>query len=427
LFFKKIINKVKEILENNKKIVQNLSYLSVLQIFNMLIPLLTYPYLIRVLGKETYGLVVFAQAIIGYLVILVSFGFNISATKQISENRDDRGKVNEIVSNIFILKGILFVMSVVLLIFIMSFYNNVGNYQILFYLTLYLCVYEWLFPIWYFQGLEEMKYITILNVISRSIFLILIFVLIKSEEDYLLYPLISGIGAIVASALALVIVFGSHGVKLQKTSIKRLKFYIQESIPIFISNISIKLYVNSNKIIIGSFLGMDDVAYYDLGEKLVSLLKMPQGILSQVLFPKISKFKDIKFVRKIFKFSVFLNIGLYVLLLIAIKPLILFLGGHELLTAIPVVLILGLTIPLTAMSNVFGIQLLLPFGYNRAFSKIIVYSGFFYLSILFIMKIVFGFSIENISLTTVLTEVFVTIYMYNYCLKLNLWKKSTII
>ena len=243
MFFKKIINKVKEILENNKKIVQNLSYLSVLQIFNMLIPLLTYPYLIRVLGKETYGLVVFAQAIIGYLVILVSFGFNISATKQISENRDDRGKVNEIVSNIFILKGILFVMSVVLLIFIMSFYNNVGNYQILFYLTLYLCVYEWLFPIWYFQGLEEMKYITILNVISRSIFLILIFVLIKSEEDYLLYPLISGIGAIVASALALVIVFGSHGVKLQKTSIKRLKFYIQESIPIFISNISIKLYL----------------------------------------------------------------------------------------------------------------------------------------------------------------------------------------
>ena len=71
-------------IRSNKVLVQNFSYLSALQIFNLLIPLITYPYLIRVVGKETYGLVVFAQAIIGYLVILTDFGFNISATREVS-------------------------------------------------------------------------------------------------------------------------------------------------------------------------------------------------------------------------------------------------------------------------------------------------------------------------------------------------------
>ena len=103
------ILRLKNILKNHSTILQNLSYISVLHLFNMLIPLLSYPYLIRVLGKETYGIIIFAQAIVGYFVILIGFGFNISATKEISINRDDKKKVSEIVSSVLIIKGILLV------------------------------------------------------------------------------------------------------------------------------------------------------------------------------------------------------------------------------------------------------------------------------------------------------------------------------
>ena len=419
-----MINKLKKTIRANKVIVQNLSYLSVLQLFNMAVPLLTYPYLIRVLGKETYGLVIFAQALVSYLVILVNFGFNISATKEISVHRNNKYKISEIVSSVFILKGILFLLSVVILFILLNVIPQAEGYKILFYLTMYLCLYDWIFPIWYFQGIERMKYITILNVVSRSIFLILIFVFIHSRDDFLWLPIINGMGAIVASLIALYIIIVKQKVSLTLPSSKVIFSYFKDSVPIFISNVSIRLYVSSNKVIIGTFLGMGDIAYYDLAEKIVRLLKTPQGILNQVLFPKISKEKDIGFVKRIFKISFWMNMALLVLVLVFSKPMIMFLGGADMLPAIPVVVILSITIPIVAMSNVFGIQLLLPFGYNKIFSKIMVSSALFYAILLAILWITIGFTIEYISIITVITEVFVVIVMYYYCLQNKLWIKS---
>ena len=421
-----MLNRIKQTVKRNKTIVENFSYLSLMQIFNLAVPLLTYPYLIRVLGIEVYGLVVFAQTIVSYFVILVSFGFNISATKEISIHRKNKNKVNEIVSSIFIIKGVLFVISVVSFFIILNVFEQTKNYELLFYLTFYLCLYDWLFPTWYFQGIEKMKYITLINVISRTIFLGLTFLLIKNQDDYLFHPIINGIGALAAILAALFIIFYKHQIKFLIPAKTTLIYYFKESISIFISNVSIKLYVSSNKVIIGVFLGMGSVAFYDLAEKLVSLLRIPQSILSQTLFPRISKDKNLDFVKKIFKISVWSNIGVYILFLILLKPIILLLGGEEMLSAIPVIIILGLTVPITAMSNIFGIQLLLPFGYNREFSIVVISSGFIYLTLIILTKFIFDFSIENISLITVLTEVFVTIFMFKYCLKFNLWKKNTI-
>tara|TARA_B110000240_G_C13449155_1_gene431715 strand:+ start:65 stop:1333 length:1269 start_codon:yes stop_codon:yes gene_type:complete len=419
-----MLTRLKQAVKTNKTIVQNFSYLSLLQMFNMAIPLFTYPYLIRVLGVEIYGLVVFAQAILGYFVILIDFGFSISATKEISIHRNNKDKLNEIVSSIFIIKGVLFVISVVSFIIILNFFKQAENYKLLFYLTLSSCLYNWLFPIWYFQGLEKMKYITIINVVSRTIFMGLIFLLIINKEDYLYFPIINGIGAVASIFAALYIIFSKHKIKFLIPTKSTLTYYFKESIPIFVSNISIKLYVSSNKVIVGAFLGMGSVAFYDLAEKLVSILRMPQGILSQTLFPKISKDKNLGFVKKIFKMSLWFNIGVYILFLMLLKPIVLLLGGEEMLPVIPTAIILGLTIPFTAMSNIFGVQLLLPFGYNKEFSTVIVSSGIVYLTLILFTKFIFEFSIENLSLTTVITEAFVVTYMFYYCLKFNLWKRN---
>lgn len=390
----------------------------------MAIPLLTYPYLIRVLGVDLYGRVVFAQAILGYFVILIDFGFNISATKEISVHRNNKNKLNEIVSSVFIIKGLLFVISVACFMVILNFIEQAENYKLLYYLTLYVCLNNWLFPIWYFQGLENMKYITLINLGSRSIFLVLIFVLIKSQNDYLYFPIINGVGVIISILTALFVIFFKHGIRLFLPDKSVLSYYLNESIPIFISNISIKVYVSSNKVLLGAFLGMGSVAFYDLAEKLVSMLRMPQGILSQVLFPKMSRERNLSFVRKVFTMSFFVNLGFYMFLLIFLKPIILLLGGEEMLAVIPTAIILGLTVPLTAMSNVFGVQLLLPFGYNREFSTVIVSSGLIYLILILSIWTFFEVSIENISLATVMTEAFVVAYMFYYCFKFNLWRRN---
>jgi len=138
---------------------------------------------------------------------------------------------------------------------------------------------------WYFQGIERMKYITYINLISRLIFLGLIFVFIHNPNDFLFVPIIYGIGALVSGSIALVIIFGNHQISFKWQPFQNLRYYFMDSFPIFVSNVSISLYVSTNKVITGTFLGMSEVAYYDLAEKLTSVLKLPQGILSQSLFP----------------------------------------------------------------------------------------------------------------------------------------------
>ena len=415
------IKKISVKVGNNKILIQNFSYLSALRIFSLLLPLVTYPYLIRVLGKETYGLVVFAQAIVGYLLIFVSFGFNISATKEVSVHRNNPDKLSEIVSSILILKGMLFIVAFIILYTLFYFIPQVKGKEPLFILTMWVCLYDVIFPIWYFQGIEQMKYITYITLVSRLIFLILIFILIHSAADYLMFPIINGIGAVIAGIISLYIVFYQRHIKFKTPSMENLKYYFKGSLPIFISNVSGQLYVNTNKVIVGAFLGMTDVAYYDLGQKLTSVLQIPQRILSQALFPKISKEKNLGFIKKVFKFSTLLNVALYFFIFLFAKPIVVLLGGHQMINAIPVVHILTLTVPIIGMSYIFGILLLIPFGYEKDFSRVIVFAGLIYLvQALFIWAFI-GFSIINVSIITLTTEMFVTVFIFYFCKKHKLW------
>jgi len=169
-FFKEIQLKI----FNNKKVIENFSYLAIIQVVNLVITIATYPYLIHVLGKEVFGLVVFAQAIVSYLVVLVSFGFNISATKEISVNRNNKNKVSQIFSSILILKGLLFMISLGIISLCINFIPQANDYKLLFYFSMFACFYEFIYPSWYFQGVEKMKYIAIITLTSKFIFLILL-------------------------------------------------------------------------------------------------------------------------------------------------------------------------------------------------------------------------------------------------------------
>jgi O-antigen/teichoic acid export membrane protein len=417
-----LIKSIREKIRPYRILLRNFSYLSALQVFNLLLPLITYPYLIRVLGKETYGLVVFAQAIIGYLLILVGFGFNISATKEVSIHRDDQDKLSEIVSSVLILKSGLLLVSLIILSVLVFFIPQATGYKDLFFLTMWMCLYDVIFPIWYFQGIEKMKYITWITLTSRLTFLALIFVLIKSPEDYLFIPVINGIGALLGGGLSLLIIFGGKAVRFRLQPYRVLKYYLKDSLPIFISNVSTHLYLSTNKVIVGTFLGMSEVAYYDLAEKITTVLKIPQSILSQTVFPRISKEKDLSFIKKIFWIAITVNTVLFILVILLSKPLVLILGGQQMVSAIPVLHILALTVPVIAMSNLFGVQLLISFGYNREFSRVIVTSGLVYLLQLLILWPTIGFTIISVSAIAVITEIFVTICMFHLCKKYDLWK-----
>jgi len=418
----KHIKGFKETASRNRTLFQNISYLSFLQGFNLILPLITYPYLIRVLGKETYGLVVLAQAIVGYLVILVNFGFSISATREISLNRNDITKKSEIISSVFQIKIILLIVSFLILGLLLLAIDWAHGYEILFLLSMWACFYDVVFPVWYFQGIEQMKYITIISLVSRLLFLCLIFVFIKSSADYLFVPLLNGIGALIAGVVSLAIIFGKHKIKFKIQPINILNYYCKNTLTFFISNVSINLYVNTNKVIVGAFLGLTEVSYYDLAEKITNVLKIPQGILSQSIFPKISKEKNMNFIRKAFRISLLTNVALILCILIFSKYIILLLGGEQMLPARTIVNILILSVPIIAMSDMFGLQMLIPFGFVKSYRRVIFSTLFFYIFLMLLLWIVFGFSLISISFVILGTELFGAIGMYYYCKRRSIWK-----
>ena len=128
-----MIEKLKAISDDKKRLVSNFFSLSVLQGANYLLPLITLPYLVRVLGVEKFGLIAFAQAFIQYFVILTDYGFNLSATREISIHRENKQKVSEIFTSVLIIKFVLMVLSfIILCAVVLSFSKFKSDWQIYF-------------------------------------------------------------------------------------------------------------------------------------------------------------------------------------------------------------------------------------------------------------------------------------------------------
>ena len=150
-------------------------------------------------------------------------------------------------------------------------------------------------PIWFFQGIEKMKYITFVNLSARLLFVVAIFLFVHRQEDYLLVPLLNGIGAILAGCLSLYILLGKERVRFSLIPVRELRSTYKESLPLFVSILSTQIYVNVNKLVIGSFLGMLEVSIYDMADKVLLLMKLPASMIAQAVFPKISREQNIRF------------------------------------------------------------------------------------------------------------------------------------
>ena len=402
-----IIGKIRQ----HRGIIANFSYLTVIQMISLLVTLATYPYLIRVLGKDQFGLVVYAQAIVTYLVILVSYGFQISATREVSVHRNEPEQVNQIFSSVLILKGMLFLFSFGILFLVFAIFPAVREHRILFCLSMFTCFYEFIFPSWFFQGIEKMGYITIITIITKSTFFILIFVFIRTSEDYLLVPLFSGIGSVLAGIISLWIAFSREKIRFSFQPVHRLWYHLRESSALFASNIANQVYVNSNKVIVGIFLGMSEVALYDLAEKVVLAMKLPQYLLNQAIFPKVSKELNAGFTKKVLYISIVGQIGFYAVIALLAPVIVLILGGKGMMDSISLLRLLALTVPINAISSLLGIQFLVAHGFKRVYTRVVVSSVVVYTAACCLLYILNWVTLPGVIGATIVAEIFVLLAM----------------
>jgi PST family polysaccharide transporter len=371
--------------------------------------------LIRVLGSETYGLIIFSQAIIGYLVILIGFGFNISATKEVSIHKNDNNKLSEIISSVLIIKGTLLILSFICLTFILNFIPSANNYKTLFYLTMWMCIYEFIFPVFYFQGIEKMKYITYLTLISRLIFLGLIFVFIKSESDYLKVPLINGLGAIISGVIAIAILL-KEGIKFQFQSKEILLGYLKKSYIMALAYASNTFKLNFNIVVVKFLFSFSEVAYFDLALKILNIGNTFLDIISQTVFPKMSREKDSNFLKKIIMISLFLALIFIVFIQFFGGFIVSVLGGPEMYPAVKLLRVMVLFVPFYITGALLGRNGLIVHGFDKEVLLSMFYSSLFY--IIFIMILYFlDFQISLLLIVSIfiLTFALESFYRYRIC------------
>jgi O-antigen/teichoic acid export membrane protein len=412
-----VIRRTKAIIIKNKILLENFSFLSVLQVSNLLIFLLTIPYLFRVLGKENYGLVVFAQTIAIYFSIIVNFGFTVTGTRDISISRDNHEKVNKIISLILTLKSLFFMLSLFILTVLILFIPLFAKHPYIFYFSMLFCLSEALFPIWYFQGIEKMKYITFINIGTRVISAISIFHFIKNPEDYVLVPVLLGIGTISGVIVGLFIVFRIHNNSFKIPTVAAMKSCFVDNIPLFISNVSSQIYVNANKLIVGSFLGMQEVAIYDVADKIVNLVKVPVLIVGQTLFPRVSRTKNVRFVKSAMWLVFIFFLFVYSVIFLFANQIIALFTGSENNEAASLLRLLAASILPVCLGLFFAELLLVPFGKLRDYAKMRSSSSLIYIFIIGALIYFKQIGLYQMATLIIVVETFVLLYSFYLCKK----------
>ncbi len=390
-------------------LVSNFLSLTSLQMFNYLLPLLTVPYLFRVLGVDKFGLLTFAYAFIQYFIVITDFGFNLSATKFISENRNEKTKINEYVNSVFLAKFLLFLLSsCVLIVTVFSIERFYSEWRV-YLLYLGMILGNVIFPVWYFQGIEKMKFITIINVLAKTLSICPIFFVVKNNSDYIFVPMFYSIGYLLAGLYSILVVYGRMGMRFFIPPFINVLNCLLNSATYFVSRISISLYTVSNSFVIGLALGDNAVGYYAIAEKVYQAFNSLFLPLSSTIFPYMAKNKNINLFKKIFSYSMFINITIVIIGILCSTFIMNIIYNEINMESIKILNVLMISLVFSVPSVLIGYPFLAALGHPKYTNWTVVIGSVIHILILFILWITGSISLFLVACTVVLTELIIFI------------------
>lgn len=393
---------------NTKK---NFIYNLVYQLLVMILPLMTTPYIARVIGPEGVGMQSYTYSIVSYFVLFIMLGINNHGNRSVAMVRDDKNKLNETFWGIYYIQismsAIIVILYGVYILFAVDKYKELFLVQYIYILAAALDIN------WLFFGLEKFKFTVSRNIIIKIISVFSIFLFIKNKDDLIIYSLILAIGTLVSQLVLWKYAFKE--IKFNKPDIKNIKENIKPILILFIPIIAISIYKIMDKIMIGSMSDIMQLGYYENSEKIINI---PLGIitaLATVMLPKMSNLyangKEVegkKYIGISIEFVMIMSIGSVFGLIGVSEVFIPIFLGEKFNGCINVVSMLSITILFIAWANVIRTQYLIP----KKEDKIYLYSTIFGAVINLILNIIFIPKIGAVgaSIGTILAEGTVCIY-----------------
>jgi len=273
----------------NKTLFNNFISLFVLQLMNYALPLIILPFLTQKLGPANYGKVAWAQYAIQYLIFFTDYGFHFSANRLISVDRNNPEKINRIFNSVMIIKFILMIVSYVILFVWMSQSGITNDDKLILNISFFMVFGAVLMPVWLYQGMERMKWMTIINIIFKSLLVISVFILVKQREDVIMTAwLLAGANALIG-IFTLITAIRIFKIKIFIPEFKDISFQFKEGWLVFLTTVFTAIYVTSNGFLLGELSGDLALGYYTPAEKIIRAMASFFNPIMFALYPYISK------------------------------------------------------------------------------------------------------------------------------------------
>lgn len=405
-----------------QKLLENIISLATIKGLEYILAFVTFPYLVRVLQVEQYGLIVFAQSIVQYFVLLTDYGFNLLGPREIAQH-DSVQERGAVFSNIFFAKLLLLFFSTILFVCGLLALGEYEEVDVVLYLTFYLMVIgNVFFPVWFFQGIQQMRYITLVNIIANIFRVAGIFLLVKTPQDYLIAALFQAIVPLIASIFSWIILVKDYPEVFVLPSSQGIKKMFVDGWSIFTSTIAINLYTASNIVFLGMLTDNVVVGYFSGAKKIIDNITQLISPITQAVYPYVSKKASasktdaLRFLHKIVVVLGGGNFLLSVFITVFADFIVKLLLGNGYEQSVLLLRIMAFLPVIISLSNIFGVQTMLVFGMQKEFSSILMMAAV--LNTCVVLPMIYLYEGIGVSVTITVTECFVTVMMW-YVLKQN--------
>ncbi len=401
------------------RLFKNAAALFIVQVSAYAAPLVVLPYLSRILSKDHFGLIAYTTAFNFYFITLVEYGFNLSATRRIAINRDDPQKVSRITASVYAAKSLLTILGFIIMVSVVLATPKLRPNFTLFCIGYMAVLGDLLFPLWLFQGLEKMQNLVWRDLCSKFLSLGLTFAFVHHDGDYLWAAAFQSGSMMISGIVGLITVPFVISIRPVLPSLSETFSALKEGWPVFLSMAAFAVSSATNIFLLGLWAGPTDVAYYIASYRLVVAFRALVDPVKSALYPHIShmalrsKQDAIRFLRK---YGLLLTFPFLLgsLVLFAFAPLVIrLLYGVKYAPSVPVMRLLAFGPFFLALQHNYSTFFMLAFGYEKQWSRIILFMTALNFAIL-IPSLYLARPPIAVALTGLICDIVVTMITYQF-------------
>ncbi len=346
-------------------------------ISNIIFPLLTFPYVSRILLADGMGKISFFTAIANYAIMIASLGISVYGIRATSNVRYNKKKLSKTTIELFLINLIMTIIVILTLLLLSFFVKKINSDKQLFYVYCILIFFSVFGMNWLYSGLEQYSYITKRSIAFKCLSLIFVFLFVHQKSDYVIYALIIVFSTTGSNILNFF--YSKRFISFKNIKKLEIKKHIKPMIFLFTSILAVNIYTNLDTVMLGFICNDKEVGLYTIAVKIKGLLLSVVNAISSVLLPRLSYYLNKNLIdefNRILKKSIsiifMISLPLTIFFIIEAKDSVLLLGGSDYINAALCMQIIMPILLISGFSNIIGNQILIPMGKDSYFMKAVL-------------------------------------------------------